>query len=77
MNKTTLKSHGDAFPASLSSQVGQGAMDAVKSLVATEGQSRSVMKEITQPFHHCRQEEKEGTFLWSISSKKHSNTDIP
>lgn len=45
MNRSTLKSHSDIFLHGLSCQVGQEAMDAVKRLLATEGQSRSVMKE--------------------------------
>lgn len=40
-----LRNRCDVFLPGLSCQVGQGAVAAVKSLLATEGQSRSVMEE--------------------------------
>lgn len=42
-NTSTLKSHSDVFLSGLSCQVGRGAMDVVKGLLASEGQSASVM----------------------------------
>lgn len=40
-----LRNRCDVFLPDLSCQVGQGAVTAVKRLLATEGQSRSVMEE--------------------------------
>lgn len=42
-NTSPLKSRSDVFLSSLSCQVGQGAVDVVKGLLVSEGQSTSVM----------------------------------